>query len=70
MFEAYSPLGNPGRPKKGDDDPSVLDDPVINDIANKHGVGPALVSVSASLILLTCTVHNIYCKYIEILTIG
>lgn len=43
QFEAYSPLGNPGRPKKGEDDPSVLDDPVINDIAKKHGVGPAIV---------------------------
>lgn len=44
-FEAYSPLGNPGRPKRGDDDPSVLDDAVINDIATKHGVRPALVQL-------------------------
>lgn len=45
VFEAYSPLGNPGRPTKGDDDPSVLEDPVINEIATKHNVGPAQVSI-------------------------
>ena len=42
-FEVYSPLGNPNRPKKGDDDPSVLDDPVINEIAKKHNATPAQV---------------------------
>lgn len=36
MFEAYSPLGNPTRPVKKDDDPSVLDEPVIKEIAEKH----------------------------------
>ena len=47
VLEAYSPLGNPARPghMKKDDDPSLLDDPVINEIASKHN------STSAQVIL-------------------
>lgn len=36
VFEAYSPLGNPTRPFKEDDDPSIFDDPVIKEVAEKH----------------------------------
>ncbi len=45
VLEAYSPLGNPARPghMKKDDDPSLLDDPVINEIASKHGSTSAQV---------------------------
>ena len=35
-FEAYSPLGNPKRPVQKDDDPCVLDEPVLKEIAEKH----------------------------------
>jgi aldehyde reductase len=49
VFEAYSPLGNPGRPKKGDDDPSVFDNPIINEIAVKHNTGPAQVALAFQL---------------------
>ena len=41
IFEAYSPLGNPGLP--GNSVPPVLEDPVIGEIAAKHGVTPAQV---------------------------
>lgn len=52
VLEAYSPLGNPARPghMKKDDDPSLLDDPVINEIANKHK------STSAQVILISHSV--------------
>ena len=53
VFEAYSPLGNPGRPTKGDDDPNVLSDSVINEIAVKHNVGPAQVCCN-----VTVTIYN------------
>ena len=36
VLEAYCPLGNPGTPIRKGDDPSVLDDPVVKDIAEKN----------------------------------
>ena len=46
-MEAYSPLGSPGRPEAGrtarSEDPVVMEDPVINEIAKKHGVTAAQV---------------------------
>ena len=46
VLEAYSPLGNPARPghMKKDDDPSLLNDPVINKIASKHSSTSAQVN--------------------------
>ena len=43
VLEAYSPLGNPARPMKSDDDPADMDDPVIKEIAKKHNASPAQV---------------------------
>ena len=43
VLEAYSPLGNPGRPSVGASDPVVMEDPVIKDIAQKHNSTPAQV---------------------------
>ena len=43
-IEAYSPLGAPARPFKTDEDPVVLEDPVIKEIAEKKNVSPAQVS--------------------------
>ena len=43
-MEAYSPLGNPGRPVKNDTDPVVMEDPVVKEIATKHKATAAQVS--------------------------
>ena len=46
VVEAYGPIGSPGRPNsfKSKDDPIVLDDPVVKDVAAKHGATAAQVS--------------------------
>ena len=44
VFEAYSPLGNPGNPFV--DVPRILDDNVVKEIATKHSATPAQVSHS------------------------
>ena len=38
VLEAYSPLGNPSSPFRKSKDPSVLEDPVIKEVAEKHKV--------------------------------
>ena len=43
VFEAYAPIGSPGRMNKDDSDPVVLDNPVIKEIAEKHNATPAQV---------------------------
>ena len=43
ILEAYAPLGNPSRPSKKDTEPVVMDDPVIKEIAEKHGATAAQV---------------------------
>lgn len=44
-MQAYAPLGSPGRFQDmiNPNDPVVLKDPVINEIALKHGASPAQV---------------------------
>ena len=37
MLEAYSPLENPANPFKGKDTPTILENPTIKEIAQKHG---------------------------------
>ena len=48
---AYSPLGSPARPSalKEEDEPVLLNDAVILDIASKHSVSPAQVLISWAL---------------------
>ena len=43
MFEAYAPLGSPARKGVKSDEPVVMDDPVIKEIAEKHGATPGQV---------------------------
>jgi diketogulonate reductase-like aldo/keto reductase len=47
VLQAHSPLGTPTRPPHYNDpsDPTVMEDPVVLDIAKKHSVHPALVSI-------------------------
>ena len=43
IFEAYAPIGSPGRFFKQEGDPNVMEDPVIKEIAGKYNVTPAQV---------------------------
>lgn len=43
-FVAYSPLGSPGRPEKLKDEPNLLQDATIKEIATEHNVSTAQVT--------------------------
>ena len=43
-FEAYAPIGSPGRFFKQDGDPNVMEDPVIKEIAGNYNITTAQVS--------------------------
>ena len=47
VFEAYAPLGSPGTMSR--DDPVVMEDPVINEIAEKHCATPGQVELELQL---------------------
>ena len=57
VFEAYSPLGNPGRLTKGDDDPNVLSD---SELAVRHNVGPAQVCYKVTITIYNVTIVYMY----------
>lgn len=42
-MEAYAPLGSPARPGVKDEEPVVMNDPVILDIAQKRNMSPGQV---------------------------
>ena len=44
VFEAYAPIGSPGRFFKQDGEPNVMEDPLIKEIAGKYNVTPAQVA--------------------------
>ncbi len=46
-MEAYAPLGSPGRTRKNSLDPVVMEDPVIAEVALRHGASPAQVNSTA-----------------------
>ena len=66
MLEAYSPLGNPSSPFRQSKDPSVLEDPVIKEVAEKHKVSVGQVcnvnrhSTVAYFYLMITTLANFY----------
>ena len=45
VFEAYAALGSPGRRSQLSDDPVVMEDPIIKEIAEKHGATPGQVKL-------------------------
>lgn len=50
LLTAYSPLGSPdSRAEKHADDPKLLLDPVVKEIANKHNVGPGQILIAWSI---------------------
>ncbi len=51
-FEAYSPLGNPSNPFLSGDEPRLLDNEVVKEIADKHSVTVAQVSSTYGLVAL------------------
>ena len=44
VFEAYSPLGSPGRQHVKSEDPVIMEEPRVKEIAEKHGATPGQVS--------------------------
>ena len=50
-FEAYSPLGNPGRVQKGENEPNLMDDPVVKELADKHKCTTAQVRVMCHVLV-------------------
>lgn len=46
-LEAYAPLGSPSRFGIDPNDPIVMEDPLINEIATKYGVTPAQVIIDS-----------------------
>ncbi|EON79334.1 aldehyde reductase [Lunatimonas lonarensis] len=51
LLTAYSPLGSADRPKarRRDDDPVLLEDPMVKQIATKHSATPAQVLIAYAL---------------------
>lgn len=50
LMTAYSPLGSPdSRNKKHENDPKLLTNPIVNEIAKKHGISAGQVLISWSI---------------------
>ena len=60
VFEAYAPLGSPGRWDVKSDDPVVMEDPVIKEIAEKHNATPG--QVLSIHVYTYCCFYNTNCR--------
>jgi alcohol dehydrogenase (NADP+) len=64
LLTAYAPLGSRDRhpSMKGDNEPSLLENPIINEVANKHGMTPAQVlinwAIARGTIVIPKSVHK------------
>lgn len=74
VLEAYSPLGNPARPFVVAEDPVVMEDPAIKELAAKHSVSAAQVSTMFTdeltsvirFLFSNCSICTTYlCKVIQ-----
>ena len=61
IFEAYSPIGSPGRFMKKENEPVLLEDPVIIEIASKYNATPAQVSDNLFVFYVLCMGVDLYC---------
>ena len=59
IFEAYAPIGSPGRFFKVDGEPDVMEDPIIKEIAGKHNATPAQVLLLEGSVLFRGGNHGI-----------
>jgi hypothetical protein len=78
VLEAYGPFGNPGSPLRKGEDPNILEDPVIKDIAEKHKVTIAQVPKKNNACtfrdimqhILVCSNNKITCVHVINFTLG
>ena len=54
---SYSPLGSPGRLDKSDDEPVLLNDPVVKEIADKYKVTSAQVYNNYEIFLFCANIR-------------
>lgn len=57
-LEAYAPLGSPTRMSPSPDEPVVMEDPVVKEIASKHGATPAQVRIYN--VFFTCILKHVF----------
>ena len=56
--QAYAPIGSPGRINIDSNDPILLEDPVINEIATAHQASAAQVGIVIISVLFTRLMYS------------